>query len=107
VVSNFRMKSQEMYWQDQSSGIGKYQYFNSVFSEISNLAVIKNFYDSNLYNIEEIFSILAIYKNISGSKESAEAKDLIANFIKDVIKHFTPALNMISLYDRQSTLVHN
>lgn len=85
VMSNFLSKSKDMYFENQE----RYQYFSDVFSQIWDFSVVKNYYDSDLFNIEEILSILEMASQLEGHK-------LKKNFIKylsDVITFYTPKLN--------------
>lgn len=84
VMRNFLTKSRDLYYSDQV----KFAHFQEIFSTINELSVIKNFYSSDLFNIEEILSILEM-------REYLEGEELKANFLKylaDVINHYTPEL---------------
>jgi len=84
VMRNFLMKSRDLYYSDQT----KFAHFQEIFNTINELSVIKNFYSSDLFNIEEILSILEM-------REYLEGEELKANFLRylaDVINHFTPEL---------------
>jgi len=84
VMRNFLTKSRDLYYSDQA----KFAHFQEVFNTINELSVIKNFYSSDLFNIEEILSILEM-------REYLEGEELKANFLEylaDVINHYTPEL---------------
>lgn len=84
VVSNFRIKSYELFARDPT----KFSHFQEVFDRINDLSRIKNFYDANLYNIEEILSLLEMEHHLEGKK-------LPENFIRyivEVIDHYTPKI---------------
>jgi hypothetical protein len=84
VMSNFLEKSKDMYFENPD----RYQYFSDVFNQIRDFSVVKNYYDSDLFNIEEILSILEMASQLEG-------KRLKKNFIKylsDVIEYYTPQI---------------
>jgi hypothetical protein len=84
VVSNFRIKSYELFARDPE----EFSHFQEVSDRINDLSKIKNFYDANLYNIEEILSLLEMEHHLEGKK-------LPKNFIKyilDVISYYTPKI---------------
>jgi hypothetical protein len=54
VMSNFLEKSKDMYFETPD----RYKYFSDVFNQIRDFSVVKNYYNSDLFNIEEILSIL-------------------------------------------------
>jgi hypothetical protein len=82
VMSNFLIKSKDLYFQDTQ----KYSYFESVFNTIKELSVCKNYYDTNLFNIEEILSILEVKSFIEGKK----LKDDFIKYIIESIVYYTP-----------------
>jgi hypothetical protein len=84
VVSNFRIKSYELFARDPE----KFSHFQEVFDRINDLSRIKNFYDANLYNIEEILSLLEMEQHLEG-KRLAES---FIKYIVDVVSHYTPAI---------------
>ncbi|MDI6784013.1 MAG: hypothetical protein QME64_07980 [bacterium] len=45
VMSNFLMLSKDMFFKDD-----KYKYFDEVFKTIKEMAVIKNYFDADLFN---------------------------------------------------------
>lgn len=84
VMSNFVSKSKDMYFNTD----GKYDYFNEVFQLIERMSYIKNYYDSNLFNIEEILSILEMSNFLNGDKD----KQLFIDYISEVINYYTPEI---------------
>jgi hypothetical protein len=84
VMTNFRVKSQDMYFDDPE----KYAHFQDVFDTIKDLSVIKNFFDANLYNIEEILSILEMEEHLEGRG----LRESFVRYIVDVIQHYTPPI---------------
>lgn len=81
-MSNFLHKSRDMYLLDQDN----FKYFSGVFESINNLSLIKNYYDSDLFNIEEILSITEMMAFLEGKKLENNFK----KYIIEVIKNFTP-----------------
>jgi hypothetical protein len=89
VMSNFRMRSQDMYFGDPE----RYGYFKEVFETIVKLSNIMNYYSADLYNIEEILSVLDMGEYLEGRR----LRDEFIRYIQDVIKHFTPSLPTYNL----------
>lgn len=88
VMSNFLSKSKDMYFEDQE----KYSYFSKVFDQIRDFSVVKNYYNSDLFNIEEILSILEMSDQLEGRKLK---KDFI-KYLSDVVTFYTPQLEPYS-----------
>jgi len=84
VMSNFLVKSKDLFFQ----GNHKFSHFQGVFDTISDLSVIKNYFDADLFNIEEILSILEMQENLEGSTLSNE----FTRYISDVINGYTPSI---------------
>ncbi len=84
VMSNFRMKSQDMYFEDPE----KYVHFKEVFDTIRHMSISKNYYEANLFNIEEILSILEMGEYLEGRN----LKDPFLKYIADVIEYYTPEI---------------
>jgi hypothetical protein len=82
VMNDFLMKSKDMYFKDQQ----KYSHFNKVFDEIREMAVCKNYYETDLFNIEDILSILEMVRLLSKNNLAETFK----RYIRDVIQHYTP-----------------
>lgn len=90
VMSNFLIKSKDLYFQDPE----KYKHFKTVFDTIRELSISKNYYDTNLFNIEEILSILEMGSFLEGKKLK---KDFI-NYILDTINCYTPEIKPVGEY---------
>jgi hypothetical protein len=84
VMRDFVIKSKDLYFSEPE----KYQHFMAVFDMIEKLAVIKNYYDADLFNIEEILSIIEMGNFLEGTK----LKDEFIRYISDVISHYTPPI---------------
>ncbi len=87
-MSNFLFKSKDMYFSDTE----KYDYFNGIFDSINKLSVIKNFYESDLFNIEEILSITEMLSFLDGEELNKDFK----RYISEVIKYYTPEVKPYS-----------
>lgn len=88
VISNFREKSQSLYLEDGE----KFAHFRGVFDAIKKLSAIKNFYDVDLYNIEEILSLLAMSDFVDGGKSLQEQ---FTRYIQEVILACTPNIPVL------------
>jgi hypothetical protein len=84
VMSNFLMKSKDMYFSDPN----RYSKFQVVFKMIDEMSRAKNYYDANLFNIEEILSIFEM-RELLGEEEAARS---FIEYIIDVIEHYTPSI---------------
>jgi hypothetical protein len=84
VMGNFLFKSKDLYFSDET----KFPHFSEVFDTIKELSVAKNYYQSDLFNIEEILSILEMKEFLEGHK----LKDEFIQYIRDVITNYTPEL---------------
>lgn len=82
VMANFLLRSKDLYFEDP----GRYRHFEHVFKTIQQLSVTKNYYDSDLFNIEEILSIIEMQAFLEGRK----LKKAIIDYIIDVVEHYTP-----------------
>ncbi len=81
VMRNFLIKSKDMFAQDPH----RYRTFAKVFDLIREMNVAKSYYETDLFNIEEILSILEMRDQLGGKR----AKRFI-KYIAEVIRHFTP-----------------
>ncbi len=85
VISNFLERAKNMYFSDTE----KYKYFKDIFDKIKNMAAVKNYYDSDQTNIEELFSLLEMERVIGKINMNIS----FDQFICDVIKYYTPPIN--------------
>jgi hypothetical protein len=88
TMGNFLFKSKDLYFSDTA----KYAHFKLVFDRINELSITKNYYNSDLFNIEEILSILEMDEFLAGDQLKRE----FISYIKDVIQHYTPEHTDIS-----------
>lgn len=86
VMNDFYLKGRDIYFKDKE----RYAHFENVIEKISILSGVKNFFDCDLYNIEEILSLIEMQRQI-GDPDSLKREDFI-KFISDVVAHFTPPI---------------
>lgn len=84
VMSNFLEKAKDMYFGAEE----RYPHFKSVFDTIKTMSVCKNYYSADLFNIEEILSILEMNQIFTNNSD----KNSFVKFIIDVIKFYTPKI---------------
>ena len=90
VMSNFLEKSKDMYALRNSRDFkgGNIDFFGEVYQEIDKLRRCKDFYASDMTNIEEILSLFEMGKMLGvQSKQQIDFQ----NFISKVIKYYTPS----------------
>jgi hypothetical protein len=92
VVRNFRLKSQDQF----ASAKPEYEYFGEVFKEIQRLSVTKNFFNADLYDVEEILSLI----EMSAFADAAATRTEFVNYIADVIRYHTPNIGYSSSEQR-------
>ncbi len=97
VMSNFLIKSKDMYQENPDH----YKHFKQVFDRIKDMSVCKNYYETDLFNIEEILSILEMGEYLEGKK----LKKSFLRYIADVIERYTPALEPYELNRNWSDFV--
>ncbi|EFV79292.1 hypothetical protein HMPREF1013_00208 [Bacillus sp. 2_A_57_CT2] len=84
VMSNFILKAKDLYFKEPES----FSHFKKIFDLLDNMSKIKNYFQSDLYNIEEVLSILEMNDYLNGENNSEKFK----RFISDVITNFTPTV---------------
>ncbi len=87
VMRNFYLMGRDLYYKNP----GKYEYFLKVIKEINELDKVQKFFKSDLFNIEEILSLL---EAIPGEK----AEEFV-RFISDVVSYYTPEIKKINRSD--------
>jgi hypothetical protein len=85
VISNFLTTARDIYYSDPV----KYKEMNHVLTTINAMHTALSYYKVDLFNIEEILSILEMEKEITGKKKVSEYYE---NFIKVVINETTPEI---------------
>lgn len=83
LMNDFVSKSKDMYFDN----IVKYKHFEKLFRDIDKLYKIKNYYQSNMFNIEEILSLMEMQQKL-GETDSLR-KQFVA-YITDVINFYSP-----------------
>ena len=86
VMSNFLLKAKDMYAVNSK----KYAHFQEIFEQLDGMARIKHYFSSDLFNIEEILSVLEMERHV-GKIDSAES---FTRLIRDVIEYYTPELQV-------------
>jgi hypothetical protein len=84
VMDNFLVKSKDVYFENPQ----KYRHFLKVFETITGMSVSKNYYETDLFNIEEILSILEMRGLLGATRPRKNFIQLIC----DVIDHYTPRM---------------
>jgi len=84
VMSNFLMKSKDQFAERSS----EYAFFPDVFHLVERLSKIKNVYDTDLFNIEEILSILEMESALRGEP----LKQQFLDYLCAVIRHYMPTI---------------
>ncbi|MBL7075112.1 SIR2 family protein [candidate division KSB1 bacterium] len=84
VMDNFLEKSKDMYFETPD----KFKHFLKVFDTIKEMSISKNYFSTDLFNIEEILSILEMKTSLG---ENGSSRFFI-KYIIDVINHFTPSI---------------
>lgn len=82
VVRHFLMRAKDLYFADRS----KFAHFESVLKAVRALDSVKNYLHADLFNIEEVFSIIEMQRQLG------EDVPDFAKFIADVVQATTPHL---------------
>ncbi len=96
-MRDFLIKSKDMYFEHPQ----KFDYFKTVFDSIEEMNASKNYYATNLFNIEEILSII----EMKAALENEKMKKEFLNYIKSVILHYTPLIKPPSKLSNSSNAV--
>ncbi len=86
VMANFVSKAKDLYFSDPE----KFRYFKRVFNHIDDMSKIKNYFDSDLFNIEEVLSILETERQTRNATQDSEE---FISFICDVVNQYTPNID--------------
>ncbi len=84
LMGDFYFKSLDLHASDPV----RYAHFGDIFNEIRSISVTKNYYAGDLFNVEEILSILEMRAGLTGF----EFRDAFVRYLCDVVKHYTPSL---------------
>jgi hypothetical protein len=82
VIANFIQSAKDQFTTDR----GRFAHFEEIFKTIDRLAKIKNFFHTDLRNVEEILSILEVDDFVSDGASAAEFQ----RFLIDVVEYHTP-----------------
>lgn len=83
VIRNFLERSKDLYFENRD----QYAHFTQVFDTIKELSVCKNYYAIDLFNIEDILSLLEMRAGLANEEE--DRRNLV-RYIADVIRACTP-----------------
>lgn len=86
VIADFLSASKDMY----ETNPEKYHYFATIFERIDRMGKAKNYMHCDLFNIEEILSILEMESFTEGRNQADE----FSKFIADVIRFKTPTFHL-------------
>jgi hypothetical protein len=81
VMRDFLLKSKDMFATDPK----EYASFRDIFALIKQMGSIQSYYRADLFNIEEILSILEMDQQVAGKRSKRFAK-----YIADVVRFYTP-----------------
>src|SRR3982751_5823621 len=81
VMRDFLLKSKDMFAADPKG----YASFRNIFALISQMGSIQSYYQADLFNIEEILSILEMDQQVSGKRSKRFVK-----YVADVVRYYTP-----------------
>jgi len=84
-MSDFLFKAKDQYYES----LDKYSEFKKVFDDIKLISEAKNYFRADLFNIEEILSIIEVQYTIYNKQDK---RDQFVKFITDVIDYYTPLL---------------
>ena len=84
VMKDFLIRSKDLYAQDSK----KFASFKDIFDTINQMHVAKSYYETDLFNIEEILSILEMEDTVKGGSRA----ESFSNYIKAVIDACTPLM---------------
>lgn len=84
LVGNFIFKSKDMFFENRE----RFASFDEVFQTLHRLSRVKNYFNADLFNIEEVLSLIEMESFLEHKKLS----DGIVTYIKEVISFYTPAI---------------
>ncbi len=93
VMRNFLEKSKDQYFAFPE----KYAHFKSIFErELKQVHIASDHYQTNVFNIEDILSILEFRARLDDSEEGAKRLGDFVKYLKDVITFYTPIADLWS-----------
>lgn len=84
VMADFISRSKDLFFNNSK----QFAYFEGVYGTIAELSAIKNTFISDLYNIEEILSLLEMDSFMKGE----ELSENFVRFLSDVVKNLLPPM---------------
>lgn len=84
LMNDFLIESKDMF----ADAADEYRHFSEVFEAINRMSVLKNYFRADLFNIEEILSILEIDSFLGGERLAEDFR----RYLCDVIEHYTPEI---------------
>ena len=87
VMSNFLMKAKDLYFSDQK----RYAHFEGVFRRVSELSAAKNYFSADMWNIEEILSILEMDEQLGD--ESGTRSEFV-RLLEDTVSAYTSPIKI-------------
>jgi hypothetical protein len=84
TTADFLLRSKDLFAQKPD----ELEFFARVYEAIARMQVVKSYYTADLFNIEEILSILEMDHGLG----ETDTKDLFTGLIASVIKHTTPSI---------------
>jgi hypothetical protein len=86
VVADFLVKARDLYFSRRE----EHKHFDDVLGQVAQLSMVKNYVEADLFDIEEVFSVLDMEEHLKG--EYARSKRL-SDFIRSVIVAYTPEIS--------------
>lgn len=95
VMTDFLEKSKDMF----SLHSEKYKHFDKVFNEIDKMSKSTLYYLTDVFNIEEVLSILEMHCRLG----EPNLRECFTRYVKDVIEYYTPDFSQDGIkHDSQS-----
>jgi hypothetical protein len=92
VMSNFLEKSKDQYFEHPE----KYSHFMDIFErELKQVHIASDHYQTNVFNIEDILSILEFRARLDNSEDGEQRLAGFLNYLKDVIRFHTPTERLL------------
>ncbi|HEX2906602.1 MAG TPA: hypothetical protein VHO69_07075 [Phototrophicaceae bacterium] len=87
VMSNFLEKSKDQF----AAHSDKYAHFKDIFEhELNQVHIPSSYYQTNVFNIEDILSILEFRARLDDSENGEQRLEGFLRYLKDVIIYYTP-----------------
>lgn len=87
VMRNFLEKSKDQYFAQPE----RYAHFKDIFeNELKQIHIASDHYQTNVFNIEDILSILEFRARLDDSEDGEQRLEGFLRYLKDVIEYYTP-----------------